>query len=161
MHTDKNRTQSPSHNLLLSTTTTTTLRRTTANIRTNLLIHLTHLRIAGQLLPRWKHLATRLFLAGIMLRDNLAHRLLEEERRLLELGVQLAINEDASVEVPLLIVAEDFVFSHDALVHVVDESEVFFCGVAVAVDLVGHFGGVGASGEEFLDHDPMRAGFVS
>lgn len=69
--------------------------------------------------------------------------------------MKLAIDKNASVEVFLSVVAEDFVFGHDASVHVADESEVGLGGVFVSVDFVVHFGALGSCGEEFLDHDKV------
>lgn len=137
---------SPSQNLLL---------RSTAQTRAEVLISFAHLRLARQLLSRRPDLPSLGFLAVEMLRDNLAHSVLEEERRFLELRVQLAVDKDAAVEVLLCVVAKDFVFAHDARVHLADALEVGVGGVAVAVDLVGHGRLVGAFWEEFLDHDEM------
>lgn len=90
-----------------------------------------------------------------MLRHDLTNCILEEERRFLVLRMQLAVDEDAPVEILLLVVAEHFVFSHHARVHVTDEFKVFVGGVLVAVDFVGHGGVSGALGEELLDHDEV------
>ena len=77
------------------------------------------------------------------------------EGTLFQRGVHLAINEDAGAEVFLGLVAEKLVLGHDALVHLVDELEVLFCGVLVAVDFVAHGCVCGAVGEEALDHEEV------
>lgn len=130
-------------------------RSSAAEIPTKRLILLSHLCIAWYLRPRRPDLLSLSLLAVIMLRDDLADRALEEEGRFLVLGVQLAVGKDSSVEVLLCVVAENFVFFHDARVHVADKSEVGFRGVPVSVDLVGHQGCAGALREEFLDHHEM------
>ena len=71
--------------------------------------------------------------------------------------MQLAVDEDASVEVRLRAVAERFVFFHDAGVGVGDGAEVFFRGIFVAVDFVVDFGVGGGGGHELLDHHEVRA----
>ena len=71
--------------------------------------------------------------------------------------MHLAVDEHAGVEVVLCVVAEEFVLGHDALVHLVDELEVGFGGVAVAVDLITHGGGGGGVGQEALDHEEVGA----
>lgn len=95
-----------------------------------------------------------------MLRYNLTDCALEEEGRFLVLGVQLAVGKNSSVEVLLCIVAEDFVFFHDARVHIADQSEVGFRGVPVSVDFVGHQGSAWALREELLDHHEMRPAHI-
>jgi hypothetical protein len=69
--------------------------------------------------------------------------------------MQLPTDENVAVEVLLCIIAEDFVFPHDAFVHVTDRVEIGIAGIFVAVDFVCHLGGAGAFGEEFLDHDKV------
>lgn len=75
-----------------------------------------------------------------MLSDDITDCALEEQRRFLVLRMKLTTGEDISVEVLLCVVAEDFIFSHDARVHVTDKLEVSIGGVSVSVDFVGHLG---------------------
>ena len=79
-------------------------------------------------------------------------------RTFLPSWVQLAVDEDAGVEVCLRAVAERFVFFHHAGVGVCDGAEVFFRGVLVAVDFVVDFGVGGGRGHELLDHHEVRTG---
>ena len=89
--------------------------------------------------------------------DELAARVLEEERALLHAGVHLAVDEDAGGEVPLGAGAELLVLGHDAPVHGGDDLEVGVGGGLVAVDLVAH-GGVGwAAGDEALYEEEVWA----
>jgi hypothetical protein len=71
-----------------------------------------------------------------MLRDGVANGALEEKWRFLILGVQLTIDKNTAVQVPLCIIAKYFVFCHDACIHVVDELEIGIGGVPVFVDLI-------------------------
>ena len=72
--------------------------------------------------------------------------------------MQLAVDENPSIEVRLRAVAQRFVFFHDAGVGVCDGAEVFFRGAGVAVDFVVDFGVGGGGGHEFLDHHEVWAG---
>lgn len=92
-----------------------------------------------------------------MLPNHLPVHLLEIQRSLLESGVQLAVDEDAGVQVALHELAQALVFGHDAPVHGGDVREVGRGGVFVAEDLVVHCGVVGAGGEETLDHEEVSA----
>ena len=74
--------------------------------------------------------------------------------------MQLAVDENTSVEIRLRAVAERFVFFHDAGVGIRDGAEVFFGGILVAVDFVVDFGVGGGGGHEFLDHHEVRAGAI-
>lgn len=143
---------SPGQNLLICFT---------ANTWTNLLVFLTHLRIARQFLSGGPNFPPLRFLAIIMLRDDLSNRVLKEDGRLLVPRMHLAINKNATIEILLLIVAEHFIFSHDARVCFTDQFEVGIWRFCVSVDLVGHDGIVGASREELLNHDEMRPTHVS
>lgn len=69
------------------------------------------------------------------------------------LGVQLAVDKDASVNILLCAVAESLVFCHDKRVHFTGQFEVGVRGVPVSVDFIGHCGFAGTSREELLDHD--------
>ena len=123
--------QSPSQNRFLSST---------GQRSTNLLILLTNpsICIACHLRFRRPDLPPLGFLTLKVLRDDVADRALEEQWRLLILGVKLTTRKNISVEVLLSVVAEDFVFTHDARVHVTDKLEVGIGGVSVSVDFVGH-----------------------
>ena len=105
-----------------------------------------HVGAAGQRLPRGPDLLLGPQLALVVRLHALAHELLEVEGPLLHLGVQLAVDEDAGVDVLLGGGAEVLVLGHDALVDGVDELEVLVGGVLVAVDLVAHDGLAGAGG---------------
>ena len=119
------------------------------------LILVTDLRVAGYFRFRGPDLSYLSFLALEMLCDNVSNCALEEQWGFLIFGMKLAIGKYVSVDVVLRVRAENFVFSHDACVHLTDELEVFVGGVSVSVDLVGHLGGAWALGEEFLYHDEV------
>lgn len=72
--------------------------------------------------------------------------------------VELTVDKDTSVEILLCVVAEDFVFFHDARIHFTDELEIGLRGVPVSVDLICHLGALRARGEKLLNHDEMRPG---
>ena len=93
-----------------------------------------------------------------MLRDGIAHTLLEEKGTLLHGGVQQPVHEDARVDVLLGVGAEVLVLRHDALVHRADGVEVFVAGVLVAEDFVSHCGLSGAVGDESLDEEEVWSG---
>ena len=102
-------------------------------------------------------MAGSLFLP-VVLNDDISDGLLEVKRAGLHLGVKLAVDKDAAVEVPLREHAENLVLGHDALVHVADEVEGFVCGVLVAVDFVAHHGFRGADGCEALHEEEVGTG---
>lgn len=70
--------------------------------------------------------------------DNLPYSLLEMKRTLLHLRVELAVDEDAGVQVLLRVDAEVFVLGHDSLVHVADKVEFLIASVLVPIDFVAH-----------------------
>lgn len=148
--------QSPGQSFFLNSLHSLGFLRTAANIRTQCLVVLTHLRVRRQALFRWPNSLSLFFLALVMLDKNLADRVLEKERRFLVLGVQRAVDENASLDVLLCIGAEDLILGHHARIHVIDQLEVRLSGVSVPVDLVGHLRLGGTGGEELLDHDKMR-----
>lgn len=92
----------------------------------------------------WQRLASRPdFCVGahlllVVLLDRLADLTLEEEGTLLHGRVHLAIDENTGTEVSLRVDAEILVLRHDALVHVVDELEVFVIGILVSEYFVLH-----------------------
>lgn len=55
----------------------------------------------------------------------------------------------------MLVVAKDFVFTHDTRVHFADELEIGIRGVSVPVDFVCHLGAIRTAGEELLNHDEV------
>lgn len=82
-------------------------------------------------------------LAGFLLllavfRDDVPHCFLEVQRALLHLRMELPVDKNASVEVPLRVDAQVLVLGHDPLVHVADQVEIFVAGVLVSVDFVSH-----------------------
>jgi hypothetical protein len=68
--------------------------------------------------------------------DSLSDQLLEVQRTLLHFRMHLPIHEHAIIEVLLRGGTESLVFCHNSFVHGVDELELFFSNVLVAVDLV-------------------------
>lgn len=93
--------------------------------------------------------------------DNVTDGALEVDGPLLHLRVQLAVDEDARVEILLGVRAEVFVFGHDPLVHVADGGELLVVGVLVAVDFVAHDALAWADWGEALHEEEVRAGTVS
>ena len=87
----------------------------------------------------------------------LSAHLLEIQRALLHVRVQLAVYKDARVEVLLRLVAEGLVLGHDALEHLGDLVEVGGGGVPVAVDFVVDVRRGGGGGDEFLEEEEVRA----
>ena len=87
---------------------------------------------------RRPNLTTSLLLLLVVLRQHLPNSLLEKQRPLLHLRVQLAIHKHTGIEILLAVDAEVLVLGHDALVHVADDVEVVVRGVLVAVDFVAH-----------------------
>ena len=87
---------------------------------------------------RRPNLTTSLLLLLMVLREDFTNSLLEKQRPLLHLRVQLAIHKHTGIEVLLAVDAEVLVLGHDTLVHVADEVEVVVRGVLVAVDFVAH-----------------------
>lgn len=102
----------------------------------NLLIFLTHCCITGQLPFCGPNLLPCLFLFLKMLSDNISHSALEEEWCFLVVGVKLSIHEDIAIEVLLCIVTKNLIFSHNSLVHIGNEMEIFIGRVSVSVDFV-------------------------
>lgn len=98
---------------------------TTSQPRTKVNISLADICVLRQLLLCGPDLAFRSLFLLVVFCDDISCNLLEVQWSLLHLGVQLAVDEDAGVEVLLCGVAEDFVFGHDALVHGVDVLEGF------------------------------------
>lgn len=90
-----------------------------------------------------------------MLEDDLATPLLEEDGALLLVWVQLAVDEDAGLDVLLRALAKDLVLAHDALVGVADEEEVLLGGVAVAPHLVIHDAFPGRLWHKLLDEEEV------
>lgn len=100
------------------------------------------------------------FMAGgllllVVFHDDLAHSFLEVQRTLLHLGVELAVDEDAGVEVLLAVDAEVLVLGHDSFVHVADEVEGFVAGILVAIDFVSHHGPGWADRSESLHEEEV------
>ena len=73
-----------------------------------------------------------------MFHNDVTHSFLEMQRTLLHLGVKLAVDKDAGVEVLLAVNAEVLVLGHDSFVHVADEVEGLVTGVLVTIDFVSH-----------------------
>lgn len=94
-------------------------------------------------------------LAVVVLDDGVADVALEPEGALLHGGVELAVDEDAALNVSLGAEGEALVLRHDALVELVDEGELLLGGVLALVDLVAHAGGAHAGGDEALDHEEV------
>lgn len=138
--------KSPSQDLTLCST---------ADSGADLLILLTDLRIACQLLFCWPDFPTLGLFTVKVLCNDLANCALEEDGCLLKFGVELTIDENVSIQVQLLVVAKNFVFAHDAGVHLANELKIGVRGVSVTVDFVCHLGAIGTAGEEFLDHYEM------
>lgn len=84
------------------------------------------------------NLSALTLLAGVVLHDNFAAALLEEEWALLHVWVKLAIDEEASVDVDLCALAENFVLLHDAGIEISNVFEIFLGGVLVLPDFVVH-----------------------
>lgn len=76
-----------------------------------------------ELLLRGPDLPAFALLAHAMLHDDLAAALLEEERTLLHVRVQLAVDEDTGVDVGLCALTQHLVLKHDTLVQVGDLAE--------------------------------------
>lgn len=120
----------------------TLLRRWTSCLKTGaevdvLLAH-SRVRLSRQLLLGRPDLLLRGLFASVMFCHGLAAELLEVERTLFEARVHLTVDEDASVDVLLCVLAEVLVLGHDALVDLVDKLEVCVARVLVAEDLVLH-----------------------
>jgi len=94
-------------------------------------------------------------LLPVVFHDNLAHGFLEVQRTSLHLGVELAVDEDAGVEVLLGVDAEILVLRHNALVHVADEVEGLISSVLVTVDLIAHHTLLGADRSESLHEEKV------
>lgn len=90
-----------------------------------------------------------------MLHDDFAAALLEKEGAFLHVWVELAVHEDTGFDVLLGALAKDFVLTHDALVRVANESEVFLGRVLVAPDLVVHDRLGGRLGHELLHKEEV------
>lgn len=97
----------------------------------------------------------------VMLGDDVTDGALEVDGSLLHLRVQLAVDEDACVEVLLGVGAEVFILRHDSLVHVADGGELLVVGVVVAVDFVAHDALSWADWGEALHEEEVGAGTVS
>lgn len=103
------------------------------------------------------NLMTTVFFLLVVFHDDLAHGLLEVERALLHLGVELTVDEDTGIEVLLGENAKILVLGHDSLVHVADEVELRVAGILVAVDLIAHHAFLGSKGSESLHEEKVRA----
>lgn len=93
--------------------------------------------------------------------DNVTDGALEVDGPLLHLRVQLAVDEDARVEILLGVGAEVLVLGHDSLVHVADGGELLVRGVLVAVDFVAHDALGWAGWGEALHEEEVGPGTVS
>lgn len=91
----------------------------------------------------------------VVLLDRFANLPLEEQRAFLHGGVHLAVDKDASAEVPLSVHAEIFVFRHDTLIHIIDELKVIIIGILVSEHFVLHGGSSGANGDESLSEEKV------
>ena len=76
--------------------------------------------------------------ARSVLKDDLTVSLLEENRSLLLLRMELTTNKCSSLNIPLRPLAQRLILAHDALICVADEQEIFLCGILVAPHLVVH-----------------------
>lgn len=72
--------------------------------------------------------------------------------------MQLAVDEDAGIEICLGAVTEGFVFLHDTGIGVGDGAELLLRGALVAVDFVVDFGLRSGRGHELLDHHEVGSG---
>lgn len=99
----------------------TLCRLSTSQRRTNILILITLLNILGRK-PMFSrpNLLARILFSLKVLGNNIPNRTLEEQRRLLELRVELSRGKYATLEIPLCVDTEDFVFAHHPRVHVTD-----------------------------------------
>lgn len=134
-----------------------TLRCLAAQTRAERNILLADGRSLRQVLPRGPDLLLGLLLAFVVLHHEIPDRLLEVQRSLFHLRVQLAVDEDAGIQILLRQVAEVLVLGHNALVDLVDFLKVFIRGLRVAVDFVLHNGSSGRERDEALHEEEVGA----
>lgn len=99
-----------------------------------------------------RHLVT-----SVVFRHVFSAQLLDEEWTHLKSWMHLAVDEGALADVPLREFAKDFVFRHDTLVDLVDESEVFIGGIFVAVYFIVHCRAQWSMRNKSLEHEEVQS----